>query len=205
MRARQIFADMHCAACGIQCERRGTKQKFCNACSKAHAAVRAKARARIWYEANRERAAAQLIAYRNRNRQRINAKQREANRTEKRRAYQNQWSKQKAETDPQYALNRRISSALRLSLRGFKGGTKWQMLVGYSLDDLSRHLERQFAGRISWATMGQWHIDHILPLSSFKYSSPHDADFKAAWALTNLRPLWAEDNLSKHAKRLTLL
>jgi 5-methylcytosine-specific restriction endonuclease McrA len=50
-----------------------------------------------------------------------------------------------------------------------------------------------------------WHIDHIIPISSFSFSSPEDPEFKAAWALTNLRPLWAAQNISKGAKREVLL
>jgi len=32
----------------------------------------------------------------------------------------------------------------------------------------------------------------------------HNPDFKAAWALTNLQPLWALDNIRKH-NRMTFL
>lgn len=53
--------------------------------------------------------------------------------------------------------------------------------------------------------MGEWHIDHIIPLSSFSFEDAEDPDFKAAWQITNLRPLWKTENLSKHAKRLHLL
>lgn len=50
---------------------------------------------------------------------------------------------------------------------------------------------------------GRIHIDHIRPLSSFVLID--DRDLKAAWALTNLRPEWATDNLAKGAKRLYLI
>lgn len=53
--------------------------------------------------------------------------------------------------------------------------------------------------------MGEWHIDHIIPKSSFDYQTPDDDAFKAAWALTNLRPLWSSENLRKKAKRLHLI
>jgi len=39
----------------------------------------------------------------------------------------------------------------------------------------------------------------------FDYQTVDDDGFKAAWALTNLQPLWAPDNHKKKAKRLTLL
>lgn len=53
--------------------------------------------------------------------------------------------------------------------------------------------------------MGEWHVDHIVPLSSFDFATPDDPGFKAAWALTNLRPLWGLENMRKHAQRTHLI
>ena len=78
-------------------------------------------------------------------------------------------------------------------------------MVGYSVADLAQHLERQFLPGMSWENMDQWHIDHIVPLAEFKASSPDSPAFKAAWALSNLRPLWAKDNMKKGARRESLL
>lgn len=78
-------------------------------------------------------------------------------------------------------------------------------IAGYTTDELMAHLARQFTKRMSWQNMGKWHIDHIVPLASFRFDGPDDPNFKAAWALTNLRPLWRPKNLSKGAQRLTLL
>ena len=79
-------------------------------------------------------------------------------------------------------------------------------LCGYTIDDLRQHLERQFVRGMSWENMGSgWHIDHIVPLSSFSFSSVTCPEFRAAWALSNLRPLWATENMSKGARRTHLL
>lgn len=98
-----------------------------------------------------------------------------------------------------------MSTAIRLSLTGGKGRRKWESLVGYSVEELKTHIERQFLRGMSWVNMADWHIDHIVPKSSFTYSSPEDESFKACWALTNLRPLWAKDNLSKSDARTHLI
>ena len=58
---------------------------------------------------------------------------------------------------------------------------------------------------MTWQNMSLWHVDHILPLASFEYESASDPEFRAAWALTNLRPLWSVENLQKGAKRVLLL
>lgn len=76
---------------------------------------------------------------------------------------------------------------------------------GYAAADLHRHIARQFADGMSWENMAEWHIDHIVPKSAFTYSSPDDPDFKACWAMTNLRPLWKRDNIKKAAQRIHLL
>jgi hypothetical protein len=105
-----------------------------------------------------------------------------------------------------FNLQRRMSSAVRRCLRsGAKSGSKWLDLVGYSSDELRTHLERQFLPRMGWHNMPKWHVDHIIPLVSFTFETPEDPEFKAAWALTNLRPIWAAENLRKNAKRVILL
>lgn len=100
----------------------------------------------------------------------------------------------------------RMSRGIRGSLQGTKkGGVSWLELVPYTLDELRLHLERQFTKGMSWENMGEWHIDHIVPLASFSISSAADPEFGRAWSLTNLRPLWARENLAKRDRRLTLL
>lgn len=86
-----------------------------------------------------------------------------------------------------------------------KKGKRTDQVLGFTADDLRAHLERQFVKGMGWHNMGEWHIDHIVPVSSFTITSADDADFKACWALTNLRPMWADENRSKGDKRLTLL
>lgn len=75
----------------------------------------------------------------------------------------------------------------------------------YTIPQLSVHLERQFLSGMSWDNRSEWHIDHIIPLSSFKFTSSKDPEFQAAWALSNLRPMWGVENMSKGKKRLTFL
>jgi phage terminase Nu1 subunit (DNA packaging protein) len=104
-------------------------------------------------------------------------------------------------------LDHRMSGAISKCLSGIggKAGKSWADLVGYSVDQLRAHIERQFTKGMSWKNRRKWHIDHILPLSSFAFTSPDDAEFKSAWALSNLRPLWSEKNIAKAAKREFLL
>ena len=63
---------------------------------------------------------------------------------------------------------------------------------------LKEHLELQFVDGMSWDNRSEWHIDHIIPLSSAKT----DEEIYKLCHYTNLQPLWAEDNLKKSNKIL---
>ena len=53
---------------------------------------------------------------------------------------------------------------------------------------------------MSWNNYGKWHVDHIIPISSFKFESIHDVEFKKCWSLDNLQPLWGSENIIKSNK-----
>ena len=103
-------------------------------------------------------------------------------------------------TDPQFVLRRLISERIRNALRNFKANKYFssQELVGCTLLELRQHLESQFTIGMSWQNQGAWHIDHIVPCSSFDLTEPSEQ--KKCFHYTNLQPLWAHDNLSKGAK-----
>jgi hypothetical protein len=103
-------------------------------------------------------------------------------------------------SSPQGRLSNRMSCGIRFSLRHGKDGHKWERLVGYTSEDLKNHLEKLFMQGMSWNNMGEWEIDHKIPKSAFHYEQPEDIDFKRCWALSNLQPLWARDNLIKFNK-----
>jgi hypothetical protein len=104
--------------------------------------------------------------------------------------------------DPSFALKNRVRVLMYHTIRRAKGGRKWQELVGYSIEDLRRHIEKQFTVGMTWALFmaGEIHIDHRIPVVAFNFTSPDDPDFKKCWALKNLRPMWALENISKGAK-----
>ena len=49
---------------------------------------------------------------------------------------------------------------------------------------------------MTWENYGsKWHIDHIIPISSFNLKNREE--FLQACNWLNLQPLWAEENLRK--------
>jgi hypothetical protein len=73
-------------------------------------------------------------------------------------------------------------------------------LLGYSAKDLKENIENKFTEGMSWDNYGKWHIDHIKMVSSF----PIYTDVKIVNSLTNLRPMWAKDNLSRKRKYIEI-
>ena len=75
-------------------------------------------------------------------------------------------------------------------------------LLGCSWQEARDHLESQFKEGMTWENRGfyGWHIDHIIPISSFDLTDPEQQ--KKCFHYTNLQPLWWHENLSKGAKIL---
>ena len=93
-----------------------------------------------------------------------------------------------------------FSRRMRKSLNGIKESKSWETLVNYSLEDLKLHLEKQFTNGMSWENYGEWHIDHILPISSFNIQDYNDEYFQKCWSLEKLQPMWAVENIKKSNK-----
>lgn len=123
------------------------------------------------------------------------------------------WKKNRRKTDPAYKLRGLIScqiyKGLKLQSSTKRGKSCWDYL-GYSQEDLKCHLESKFESWMTWENHGKyikskwkendsttwtWEIDHIIPHSSLPYRSMEDENFKKCWALENLRPLAAKQNL----------
>lgn len=105
--------------------------------------------------------------------------------------------------DPHYKLKCNISNLVRLKLHSrlySKNGKTTFSFLPYTIDDLIRHLEKLFKTGMSWTNYGEWHIDHIRPDCKFDYKNVEDEGFQKCWALENLQPLWAEENLRKSGK-----
>lgn len=115
---------------------------------------------------------------------------------EKKRRYE----KEKKNNDPVYRLTSVFKNALTASIKekNICKTSKTFDILGYTKEELIEHLTKLFEPNMSMENYGEWHIDHIIPISKFNYSSVNDNDFKECWSLSNLQPAWAFDNLTKN-------
>ena len=106
--------------------------------------------------------------------------------------------------DPKYRLCARTRTAVYTCLKE-RNVAKYRstfQLLGYSIEELMAHLEKLFLDGMTWENYGEWHVDHKKPMTSFKFDSVDDPEFKECWKLDNLQPLWGADNLSKGPRYL---
>jgi hypothetical protein len=90
------------------------------------------------------------------------------------------------------SLRRRVSRLLGAS----QSRGRYRKLIGCSPQDLMLSLECRFEPGMTWQNYGSaWHIDHILPLSSYDLTDPTQQ--REAFHYTNLQPLWASANMAK--------
>ncbi len=149
---------------------------------------RQKARTKAWYDANPGKSREYALKWRTNNKERYLQASRDA--SNRRRA--TAWGK----------LNGLIFSCLHRGVTAkINRASKYTMALGYDWKKLRAHLEAQFTPAMNWENWGTvWELDHIKPLSSFRYTSLDDPLFRECWALTNLRPLLREENASKGNK-----
>jgi hypothetical protein len=113
------------------------------------------------------------------------------------------YMKRRRETDPLYAFKWRTRQMLQkaFSRNGYTKSSKSSEILGCTWAEFMLHIERQFLPGMTWQNRSEWHIDHIIPLATAKT----EEDVVKLNHHTNLRPMWAQDNLRKSAKLESLL
>jgi hypothetical protein len=114
--------------------------------------------------------------------------------------YKKQWQRRKRKTDPLFRFRKSVGVRTHIAFKRkswIKGGGT-EKLLGCDWETAFNHIESQFESWMNWDNHGEWHIDHIIPLSS----ATTKEEMKKLCHYTNLQPLLAEENLSKGDKIL---
>ena len=79
------------------------------------------------------------------------------------------------------------------------GSAVWE-IVGYSAKEFTDHIQALFTEGMTWEKFlaGEIHIDHVIPKCLFDMDDLQCV--RECYALSNLQPLWSEDNLRKCKK-----
>lgn len=149
---------------------KGGFRSYCKSCENSQK--------KTYYEANKYKRKIYLEA----NKDKINSQRKSYYRERK-----------KADSLFNMKCNLRSRTSMAFINKGYSKNTKTQEMLGVGWEIAKAHIERQFTKGMNWNNYGEWHIDHIIPLSSAK--TPER--LKQLCHYTNLQPLWAEENLSK--------
>jgi hypothetical protein len=112
----------------------------------------------------------------------------------------------KRKNDVAHRMVENLRSYVRqLLLKAFKGSPtnkteSTSNLIGCTKTQLLQHLQQQYKHGMTDKNYGSWHIDHIIPCSSFDLTNIEER--QKCFHYTNLQPLWAAENLAKGDKIL---
>jgi len=79
--------------------------------------------------------------------------------------------------------------------KGFIKGDLTESILG-NYKDAFNHIDIQLNNGMTWKNHSDWHIDHIIPLSSAKTRE----ELIKLCHYSNTQPLWAKDNIEKGDK-----
>lgn len=109
--------------------------------------------------------------------------------------------REKCKSDPSWRVRKNLSKRMYEIMAGLQISKDSSVMkfIGCTLDELRRHIERQFKRGMTWQNYGtKWHVDHILPCASFDHTDKKQVAI--CWHWTNLRPLFAKENIAKKDK-----
>jgi hypothetical protein len=168
-----------------------------------------------YYKENKDGITLQHREYYENNKEKVTIIQKEyyLKNKEKVDSYRREYYKNRVQNDLLFKIRRRVSSQVWHFL--FKSGLSKNnksicKYLPYSIQDLKDYLEQQFESWMTWDNYGvyqlskwndadqstwTWQIDHIIPHSTFNYTSLEDQAFRDCWKLSNLRPYSSKQNL----------
>jgi hypothetical protein len=171
---------------------RGNKDALrakCIACYKNHC--------KDYYKNNSDK----FAEYQEKNRKQILQKKKEYRQKNKKKIaeYKYIYHKNRYKNDLEYRLLHNCGNHIRKYLKQNKDSKRSTELLGCNISFLRAYLEKQFDNKMSWDNYGSyWHIDHIIPCSSFDFSDP--VQQQQCFYYTNLQPLEAKENIKKSNK-----
>ena len=105
-------------------------------------------------------------------------------------------AKERRKNDPNFKLaNNLRKRILETVKKGYKSASTMKLLGVNNVEEVWVHLEKSFKSGMTRKNHGKWHIDHIIPCSSFDLTKAKQQ--RKCFHYSNLQALWAHENLSK--------
>lgn len=155
-----------------------------------------------WYEKNKGKVLEYQKVYESNNRDKINetkrkwlAKNRDELLKKRRERHADRYV-----SDVTYSINHKARSMLRRVLKATDKPKDFCTFekIGYTANDLVKRMEVQFKDGMNWDNFGEWEIDHKIPISLMVKKGEFRPEIINA--LSNLQPMWREQNRSKGAR-----
>jgi hypothetical protein len=168
------------------------------------------AKKKVFRSQNKEQESIRSKNYYKENRDSILMRSNVYNKTNRKRGLERH--KNRVKIDPTYRLRGLVSRAVgnALKINGVSKGGSILNYLPYTIQELKEHLEKQFEPWMTWKNQGRynvqiwddndqstwtWQLDHIISQANLPYTSMTDDNFQKCWALSNLRPLSAKQNV----------
>ncbi len=176
---------------------------------------------RKYYEENKEVINKRHKKYSEKNKEKIKLYSKKYNaidkNKERRKKREMKWAKARRLIDSAYKLRKNISSSVGAFIKRRGLLKKSSITKHLNIIEIKKYLELQFEPWMNWSNWGKyvadkwddndsstwvWQIDHIVPQASLPYDSMVHPNFKKCWALENLRPLSAKQNVLDGISRI---
>jgi hypothetical protein len=131
----------------------------------------------------------------------------------------NHAERKRMHSSPEYKMRRVVSTHICGALKDANSSKNnescWKYLP-YTRNELKSHIEKLFEPWMSWENWSKydaktwddnnsktwtWSLDHIIRQATLPYKSMEEENFKKCWALSNLRPLSAKQNLLENYRK----
>tara|TARA_R110000803_G_scaffold28330_1_gene65558 strand:- start:1408 stop:1992 length:585 start_codon:yes stop_codon:yes gene_type:complete len=112
-----------------------------------------------------------------------------------------EWNRNKYATDPHFRTKHITSSRIHEALKTYQVLKTERTIeyLGCSISEYCGYLESKFDGKMNWNNQGTyWHIDHIIPVSSFDFNN--EDELYKCFHYTNTQPMEALENRIKSDK-----
>jgi hypothetical protein len=157
---------------------------------------------KLYNKSHRQHLYKTSILWRRRNSDKVLKYRNKCQKSEKYKLWRSKHLKNRRRTDSGFNIRCNLSRRIRQCLKSTntRKSNPTLTLLGCSIKELRLHLEKQFKHGMTWKNYGVfgWHIDHILPVSSFDLTK--ELEQKKCFHYSNLQPLWMLENIKKSNK-----